>query len=63
MGIVFDDNSAVARVLRNIFDGLLGGGYMYLYRNAKLFDSITDTGAVVSDNFAQLLIVEGTQDR
>lgn len=62
-GIVFDDNPTVTQTLRNIFDDQVGRGYQYLYRNAKSFDSITDSGVVVPDNFAQLLILAATQDR
>ena len=61
--IRFDDNSNVTRTLRTIFDDPVGRGHKYLYRNAKHLDSITDSGAVISDNFAQLLILDATQDR
>ena len=61
--IVFDDNLNVARTLSNIFGGPVGKGYEHLYRNAKHFDSITDGGVVVPENFAQLLILDATQDR
>lgn len=61
--IVFDDSSKVARTLCNIFRGPVGKGYEYLYRNAKHFDSISEYGVVVPENFAQLLILEATQDR
>ena len=62
-GIVFEDNFAVIRALRNIFNAQIRKGYEYLYRNAKQFDSVTDSGVVVPDNFAQLLILDATQDR
>ena len=62
-GIVFEDNSTVSRTLTGIFDGPIAKGYHYLHRNAKHFDSITDSGVVVPDNYAQLLILDATQDR
>ena len=60
--IVFDHNSTVTRTLSDIFDNPVRKGYKYLYRNAKNFDSITDSGIVVPDNFAQLLILDATHD-
>ena len=60
--IVFDHNSAVTRALSNIFDDPVRKGYKYLYRNAKQFDSISDSGTVVPENYAQLLILEATHD-
>ena len=60
--ILLDDASTVIRSLRNIFHNPVRRGYGYLYRNAKHFDSITDSGLVVPDNFAQLLILDITQD-
>lgn len=62
MSILFDETSAVIRTLGNIFDSPVGRAYEYLYRNTKHFDSITDSGVVVSDNFARLLILDATQD-
>lgn len=60
--IVFDDESTVTRTLRNIFDDPIGRGYEYLHHNASHFNSITDSGVVVPDNFARLLILDATQD-
>ena len=60
--IVFDQNSTVTRILSNLFDDPVRKGYKYLYHNAKHFDSITDSGIVVPDNFAQLLILDATHD-
>ena len=60
--LVFDHNSTVTRTLSNIFDDPVRKGYEYLYRNAKRFDSITDSGVVVPENFAQLLILDATHD-
>ena len=60
--IVFDHNSTVTHTLSNILNDPVRKGYEYLYRNAKHFDSITDSGIVVSENFAQLLILDATHD-
>jgi HAD superfamily hydrolase (TIGR01509 family) len=60
-GILFD-NSTV-HTLQTLLDGPVARGYEYLYRNAKQFDSITDGGVVVQENFAELLILEATQDQ
>ena len=60
--IVFDHNSTVTCTLSSIFDDPVRKGYEYLYRNAKRFDSITDSGVVVPENFAQLLILDATDD-
>ena len=61
--IVFDDSSTVIRTLGNILGGSVERGYRYLYRNAKHLYSITDSGEVIPDNFAQLLILDTTRDR
>ena len=60
--IVFDHNSAVTRALSNIFDDPVRKGHKYLYRNAKQFDSITESGTVVPENYSQLLILDATHD-
>lgn len=61
--IVFDDTATVVRTLRNMMSSSVERGYGYLYSNAKHLDSITDSGVVIPDNFAQLLILDATQDR
>ena len=60
--IVFDHHSTVTRTLSNIFGDPVRKGYEYLYCNAKHFDSITDSGLVVPENFAKLLILDATHD-
>ena len=60
--IQFDDSSRVACTLRTVFDSPTRKGYGYLYRNAKQFASITDTGIVILENFSQLLILDATKD-
>ena len=61
-GVQFDDSPRVACTLRTAFDNPTGKGYGYLYRNAKQFASMTDSGIVVLENFAQLLILDTTKD-
>lgn len=61
--IVFEENSTSTQTLRNIFDDPVARGNRYLQRNANRLDSITDSGIVIPDNFAQLLILHATQDR
>lgn len=60
-GILFDN--LTVHTLQTILDGPVARGYDYLYRNAKQFGSVTDGGVVVQDNFAELLILEATQDK
>ena len=62
-GLIFEDNDTVARALSNLLDDPVERGYDYLDRNAKYFDSVTTTGVKIPDNFAQLLILEATQDQ
>ena len=61
--IVFHDKFTVARTIRNIFDGPVERGYKDLYRHAKHSNSMTDGGVVIPENFAQLLILDATQDQ
>ena len=60
-GILFD--SFTVQTLRALLGSPVARGYEYLHRNAKQFSSITDGGVVVQDNFAELLILEATQDK
>ena len=60
-GILFDKSTV--HTLQILLGGPVARGYEYLYRNAKQFDSITDGGVVVQDNFAELLILEATRDQ
>ena len=62
-GIIFDDNAILMQTLSGFLDGQVGMGYRYLYSNAKHLDSITESGVVVPDNFAQLLLLEAIGDR
>ena len=60
--MVFDDEYTVIRALRNIFDHPIRRVYEYLRRNAKHFNSVTDSGIVIPDNFAQLLMLDTLHD-
>jgi len=59
-GLVFDSETMYA--LQDILHGPIARGYDYLHRSGKQFDSVTDNGLSVGDNFAKLLILEATQD-
>jgi len=58
-GIIFDDSTM--DTLNNIFQGPSARAYEFLYQNARQFDSMTDIGVAISDNFAELLILEKTK--
>ncbi|KAG6897904.1 hypothetical protein C0992_009388 [Termitomyces sp. T32_za158] len=67
-GIVFDDPKTVARALRNLIGDPITRGRDFLKQNAGHLFSVTDKtdkhGAVeLRENFAQLLILEATNDR
>ncbi|KAG2138330.1 Haloacid dehalogenase-like hydrolase-domain-containing protein [Suillus clintonianus] len=62
-GIVFDDHRKVVRALYNLLGDPVERGRQYLTLNAKKHLSVTDSGAVLRENFAQLLILEATDDR
>ncbi|CAG8955827.1 hypothetical protein HYFRA_00011696 [Hymenoscyphus fraxineus] len=59
---VFEDDDSSIRNLETVLDGPVAKGCNFLYRNAKQFNSITESGISVADNFAQLLILEAMQD-
>ena len=60
--VQFDGGSRVACILRGLFESPVRKGYDYLYRNAKQFASMTESGILISENFAQLLILDTIQD-
>jgi HAD superfamily hydrolase (TIGR01509 family) len=60
-GFVFDHTTVDK--LRAIFDDPVSRGYDYMSQNAKTFDSVTNTGVAVPDNFAELLILEAMEDK
>jgi FMN phosphatase YigB (HAD superfamily) len=67
-GIVFDNASAVKRALRNLVGHPVERGREFLERNAGQLESVTRAtpnheAIVVEENFAQLLILEATENR
>ncbi|THU77492.1 hypothetical protein K435DRAFT_877769 [Dendrothele bispora CBS 962.96] len=61
-GIVFDDVKNVIRQLRNLCGDPSTRGWDYLRQNAGKLLSVTDSGVVIDENFAQLLLLEATND-
>lgn len=62
-GIRFTSSAEVKRALRNLVGDPVTRGRKFLGANAGQLESVTDTGIVVQENFAQLLILELTNDR
>ena len=60
--IVFVDNPSIVKMLSNSFDSPIDRGYRFLRAKAD-FNSITNTGVMVPENFAKLLILDAMQDR
>lgn len=58
--IVFTESTV--HDLRRRIDDPVSKGVAYLRRHAGRLDSVTNTGVPVPENFAQLLILEATQD-
>jgi FMN phosphatase YigB (HAD superfamily) len=61
-GIVFTSFDEVARDLRTLVRNPIVDGEQYLRDHAKEMKSVTDTGVILEENFAQLLILEATGD-
>jgi HAD superfamily hydrolase (TIGR01509 family) len=61
-GITFDSFESVSRQLKNLVGDPVSRGQRYMKANAKRMYSVTDSGVVLSENFAQLLILEATGD-
>lgn len=59
-GLVFDERTV--QTLRGVLDEPATRARNFLHRNAKKFQSETDSGIYVGDNFASLLILEATQE-
>jgi FMN phosphatase YigB (HAD superfamily) len=57
-GIVFDSVEKVCSALLCLVEDPIQRGYKFLENYAGRLDSVTDTGLVIGDNFAQLLILE-----
>lgn len=62
-GVVFDDKAKVKRALRNLLGDPITRGRNYLSNNAGRMSSVTDGGVELQENFAQLLILEMTENR
>ncbi|KAF9078599.1 HAD-like domain-containing protein [Rhodocollybia butyracea] len=62
-GILFDDFETVERTLRNLCFDPTSRGESFLKRHAGQHLSYTSTGVVIHENFAQLLLLEATQDQ
>ena len=61
-GILFDDQKRVIQAIRNAVEDPVQRAGSYLCRNAKRLHSVTSTGVILKENFAQLLILEATSD-
>jgi FMN phosphatase YigB (HAD superfamily) len=62
-GIVFENSSKVMRALRNLLGNPVHRGRDYLNQNAGQLHSLTDSCLTLTENFAQLLILEATRNR
>ncbi|KAG5731379.1 Phosphatase yihX, partial [Termitomyces sp. T112] len=67
-GIIFDDPKTVARALRNLVGDPITRGRAFLKQNAGRLLSVTDkndkhAAVELRENFAQLLILEATNNR
>ncbi|KAF7360045.1 Alpha-D-glucose-1-phosphate phosphatase YihX [Mycena venus] len=64
-GIVFpsDGSNTIRRILQNLLNDPVLRARDYLRHNAGRLQSITHTGVVVQENFAQLMILQATDDR
>ncbi|KAJ7621208.1 HAD-like protein [Roridomyces roridus] len=61
-GVVFQKFEDVERALKIFFRDPIASGEQWLKANAKRMTSETNTGVVLEENFAQLLILEATGD-
>ncbi|KAF8432402.1 HAD-like protein [Boletus edulis BED1] len=61
-GIVFTSFDEVARELRTLVRDPVADGERYLRHHAKQMKSVTNTGVMLEENYAQLLILEATGD-
>jgi FMN phosphatase YigB (HAD superfamily) len=62
-GIVFDDVTRVRQALRYFVGNPVSRGHEFLEARAGRLESETDLGQQISENFAQLLILEATNNR
>lgn len=61
--VVLEDHCKVVRALYNLLGDPVERGRQYLTGNAKKLLSVTDSGIFLRENFAQLLILEATDNR
>ncbi|KAF8994364.1 Haloacid dehalogenase-like hydrolase-domain-containing protein [Cyathus striatus] len=61
-GVVFDSCEAVIRKIGNLLGDPVKRGKAFLEANREALESVTKSGIVVRENFAQLLILEVTND-
>ncbi|KAM7189237.1 alpha-D-glucose-1-phosphate phosphatase YihX [Naviculisporaceae sp. PSN 640] len=62
-GVVFKNGQATVDMLMGILYSPVGKGWRYLYQNASLCHSVTETGVSFADTFARLLIADTLQDQ
>ncbi|TFY83564.1 hypothetical protein EWM64_g453 [Hericium alpestre] len=62
-GVVFDSPDNVRQALRYLMSDPASRGEKFLEARAGQLESVTDTGLQIGDNFAQLLILEATNNR
>ncbi|KAA1473914.1 HAD-like protein [Dentipellis sp. KUC8613] len=62
-GVVFDSAANVRQALRCLVSDPISRGQTFLHKRAGRLESVTNTGLEIGDNFAQLLILEATNDR
>ena len=62
-GIVFDIKVANVHTLRTKIYSPVHRAVQYLHSHSQNFDSVTDTGVRVPDNFAHLLILDALRDQ
>ncbi|KAF8990115.1 Haloacid dehalogenase-like hydrolase-domain-containing protein [Cyathus striatus] len=61
-GIVFDSCDHTIRMVKSLVGDPIARGKAFLKANARVMESITETGIIVEENFSQLLIMEATND-
>ncbi|KAL8830144.1 MAG: hypothetical protein Q9191_001605 [Dirinaria sp. TL-2023a] len=62
-GIVFDSSIIVGHTIERRIFSRVERAVNYLRKHVQPFDSVTDTGVVILENFSQLLILEAMQDQ
>ena len=62
-GLVFEDDATIIQTLSKTLDKPVTSGREYLRNNDQCFGSVTQSGVVVPEHFAQLLVVNTLRDR